>query len=357
MKALAARLATVVGVVAALVLAGAAPAEAHAVHIGVDPSNWRSTVTAVTPQVGDVRVSLGDDAQRLTVTVTGDAQVVVAGYHDEPFLRLARTGVWLNQRATTTWTVAGPQAIQPPDVDDHAAPRWKRVASTGSWRWHDARTHWAGYALPPMVALHPDREQLVEQWLIPLTVDGRTGVITGHLDWIPGPNPAPGAALVVVPAVVLLAIGLMRRWRAAAVIALGTLIGLDVVHSVGMVTGRVGGTWTRLAALPGHGAFAVGLWLGMLACAIGIARRRHLTFSVYAAAMLSAIVFLIDGVPSIALVWRSQAITGLPVALDRYFVAALTGGSLGLLLATILLIRRLDRRTPTSVYPPQLAAA
>ncbi|MBV9097205.1 MAG: hypothetical protein JO079_04015 [Frankiaceae bacterium] len=357
MTSFGARLAAVAGVMTTVVLGGAAPAEAHTVHVGVDPSNWRSAVTAVTPQTGDVHVSLGDDAQRLTVAVTGASQVVVAGYDDEPYLRLARNGVWINQRATTTWAIAGPQATQPPDVSDHATPRWKQVATTGTWRWHDARTHWAGYALPPMVALHPDRRQFVAEWLIPLTVNGHTGVITGRLDWIPGPNPAPGAALVVVPAGLLLAIGLVRRWRAAAVVALVALIGLDVVHSVGMVTGRVGSTWTRLAALPGHGAFAIVLWLGMLACAVGIARRRHLTFSVYAAAMLSAIVFLTDGVPSIALVWRSQAITGLPVALDRYLVAALTGGSLGLLTATILLIRRLDRRAPMSTQPPRLAAA
>lgn len=356
MIAVLARLVVVVGVIGGMGVAGAAPAEAHSVHVGVDPSNWRSTVTAVTPRNEGVRISLGDDAQRLTVAVTGAAQLVVAGYNDEPFLRFARSGVWQNQRASTTWSVAGPQASRPSDVDDHASPRWKQVAMAGTWRWHDARTHWPGYALPPMVARHPDRQQFVETWFIPITVDGRSGVVTGRLDWIPGPNPAPGAALIVVPAGALLAIGLMRRWRVAAVGALVALTGLDVVHSIGMVTGRVGSMWTRLAALPGHGAFAVALWLGMIACAVGIARRRHLTLSVYGAAMLAAIVFLTDGVPSVALIWRSQAITGLPVAIDRYLVALLTGGSFGLLSAAILLIRRLDRR-PVSPTSPRLSAA
>jgi hypothetical protein len=346
MTAVLRRLAVVACALFGVLLTGAPSAEAHTVHVGVDPSNWRSAVTGVTPATAGLRVSLGDDAQRLTVRVTGAATVVLDGYREEPFLRATANGIWLNQRSSTTWAITGPAASQPSDVNDTAPPRWRQVSSSGVWRWHDGRTHWPGYAVPPAVQQHPDRAQTVEAWFIPISVDGKSGVISGRLDWVPGPNPAPGAALIVLPAAVLLAVGLMRRWRAAAVVALVALTGLDVAHSVGMVTGRVGSTWTRLAALPWHGAFALGLWIGMLACAVGIGRRRHLTLAIYGAAMLAAVVFLTDGVPSVALVWRSQAITGLPVAVDRYLVASLTGGSLGLLAAATLLIRRLDRRPP-----------
>jgi len=145
---------------------------------------------------------------------------------------------------------------------------------------------------------------------------------------------------------VLVMVGVIRPWRLAAATALVALTAADVAHAAGMVSGRVGSTWTRLAALPAHGIVSVVLWGAMLVCAVGMLRRRHLTAAVYAAAMFASIVFLADAVPSVALVWRSQAITGLPVAVDRYLVAALTGSSLGLLVAAILLIRRLDRRPP-----------
>src|SRR5581483_5947220 len=129
-----------------------------------------------------------------------------------PFLRVTAHGAWLNQRSLTTWSIAGQTAAQPRDVDDHAPPRWKQVATVGSWRWHDGRTHWPGYALPPTVQQHPDRRQLVETWFVPIVVDGTTGMISGRLDWIPGPNPVPGAAFIVVPLIALVATGLLRRW-------------------------------------------------------------------------------------------------------------------------------------------------
>ena len=350
--------ATTVGAFAvAVLLAGALPASAHPVPVGVDPSNWRSTVTRVDPHVAGLSMRLGDDAQRVTVSVTGSIDVVVLGYDGEPYLRVTEHGAWLNQRSTTTWTVAGPAAAQPSDVDDHARPRWKQVSTTGSWRWHDSRTHWQGYALPPGVQQHPDRHQLVDTWFIPIVVNGTTGVVSGRLDWIPGPNPLPGAALIGVPLIALVGTGLMRRWRVVAVAAITAVTVVDVVHTAGMVAGRTGGTWTKLAALPDHGISNVLLWIGLVACAIGIMRRRHLTAALYVAAMLAATVFLTDGVPSVALVWRSQAITGLPVVVDRYLVSALTGASLGLLIAAILLIRRLDRRPalPHSLTPVSAA--
>lgn len=348
MSRLLSRATTVLGLVVVMSVAGTGLASAHPVPVGVDPSNWRSSVTKVDPHVAGLSIRLGDDAQRLTVSVAGPVDLVVLGYDDEPFVRVNAQGVWLNQRSTTTWSVAGPSAVQPGDVDDHARPRWTQVSQVPSWRWHDARTHWPGYEVPPPVQRHPERRQFVEAWFVPIVVNGTTGLVTGRLDWVPGPNPAPGAALILGPLAALVATGLARRWRLAAATALVTVTVVDVVHAAGMVAGRIGGTWTRLAALPDHGVPNLLLWVGLLVCAAAILRRRHLTAALYAAAMLAATVFLADGVPSVALVWRSQAITGLPVMVDRYLVAVLTGASLGLLIATVLLICRLDRRTPAA---------
>ena len=185
-------------------------------------------------------------------------------------------------------------------------------------------------------------------------VGGDRGFISGRIDWIPGPDPVTGALFLVLPLIALLGTAFLRRWRAAAVAALVAVTAADVIHAVGMVAGRVGSTWTRLAALPGHGIVSLLLWVATLTCAAAIVRHRHVTAAVYGAAMLAAVIFLTDGVPSVALVWRSQGITGLPLDVDRYLVAALTGSSLGLLIAAVLLIRRLDRHAP--VRPPLQAA-
>jgi hypothetical protein len=350
--------ALVIGAATALAVCGSAlPASAHAVRVGVDPSNWRSTVTSVQPAVRDVGVSIGDGAQRLAVTVRGPHEVIVRGLADEPYLRITGNGVWINQRSTTTWEFAGPSASPPTDVSDRAAPRWRQVSSTGTWRWHDSRTHWPGFTLPPPVQRHPSRRQLVGLWQVPLTVDGNEGIISGRIDWIPGPSAAPGVTCLLLLLVGVVAAGVVRRWRPAAATALLTITVLDVVHAFGMVAGRVGGWWTRLGALPAHGALSLVLWAAAVTCAVAMVRRRHLTPAVYAAAMVAASIFLTEGVPSLALVWHSQAITGLPVAVDRYLVAALTGASFGLLVASILLIRRLDRRpvasrpVPTGAVP------
>jgi hypothetical protein len=353
MLGLAGRISTAVGLAVVAVILAAEPASAHAVHYGDDPSNWRSSITAA--QIGPgVSVSLGDGAQRLHVAVRGSRdQVVILGYSAEPFLRLTGHGVWLNQRSPTTWAVAGPQATRPSDVAATAAPRWKLVSSTGSWTWHDARTHWPGYALPPPVEQHPDRRQQVLTWTVPLLVDGRPGVIAGTLDWVPGPDPAPSAAIGALALVVGGCIGLLRRWRTALAVGLVLVTLGDIAHAVAGVDGRIGSTWTRLGAVPGHGVVPLCVWLALSSCAVAFIRRRS-SGPVYVAAMLLAVVFLVDVTPSLGVAWRSQATTQLPISIDRYLVAMLTGLCAGLLAAAILLLRRqpLDVRRPALVPSP-----
>ena len=337
-------------------LAGSPAAQAHPVNVGADPTNWHSTITAL-PSGGVLSARLGDNALRITVVAHGGAPVVVIGYDAEPFLRLTASGVWMNNRSSTAWAATAPRRVPPPSVvDDRAAPQWRQVSTSGSWTWHDVRTHWPGYAPPEPVRLHPDRPHYVSAWSIPLIVGGQRTLLSGRIDWIPGPRPTHGLTIMVVAFAAVAAVAAFRHWRLATAVAAVIVSSLDAAQAWGMVTGRVGGTWTKLSALPMHGLLTVLMWAVLMTCAAALVRRRHLTAATYALAMIAAVIFLGDAIPSVALLWRSAAITGMPVGLDRAIVAALTGASAGLLVGGCLLIRRHDRLPSATTTRPRVAA-
>jgi hypothetical protein len=326
--------------VPAMLAVFAAPAEAHPLHYGDDPTNWRSAITSVDVPADGVRAALGDDGQRISVTVTGSHAVLVIGYDAEPFLRITSHGVWVNLRSTTTWAVAGLQATPPRDLDNHAPPRWRKVSSAGTWRWHDIRTHWSGYTPPPAVSANPDVTQHVADWEVPLLVDGRPGAIRGRLDWVAPPTPVLAAALGVAGFALATGLALLRRWRRPFAATLVLLAVGGALHEYGAAAGRVGDLWGRLGALPGHGLLSLAVWSAMLATAALTVRRPTDDWPLYAGAMIGAMSFLGEGVPSLAVLWHSQAINALGVAVDRPLVAVITGVSLGLLGASVLQIRR-----------------
>ena len=323
------------------VVTAPAIAEAHQLHYGDAATNWRSTVTAVTPAAA-VHATTGDATQRLTVSIHRATVVVILGYGGEPFVRLDRHGAWVNQRSPTTYAVAGPQVKVPADAADTATPRWRRVATTGTWTWHDIRTHWPGYALPPPVEQHPDRHQQVLAWSVPLIADGGRGAIDGALDWVPGPTGAFGGSLAALMLAAVVGLALVRRENLTLAAVTLALVAVDIVHSVGMVEGRVGGLGSRLGALPGHGVLPGLLWATAGATAVLLARRREA--GLYLAAIVGALLCFTEGLPSLAVVWHSQYANALPGAVDRGLVAVLTGGGIGLFTAAVLLLVRSSRR-------------
>jgi len=327
------------GVVAGLTLAGivvtAVPAQAHPLRYGDDASNWRSVVTGITP-ASAVHASMGDGVLRLTVTLRKAHDVTVAGYDGEPFVQLRPDGAFVNTRSSTTYAVKGSTVAVPSSVDNKATPTWRRVSATASWSWHDTRTHWPGYTLPPPVEDAQGTRQQVLAWQIPLTADGTKGSISGTLEWIPGPTGGGGAGLATAAFVVVG--GAFLRWRRPWVVAtaLVGLVAADIAHSAGMAAGRVGDFGSRLAALPGHGGLPLALWLLSFGTVVLIARNNDL--GLYAAALLATLFCFTEALPSLAVLWRSQAVNSLPLDVTRALVAVLTGASVSTALAASLLI-------------------
>jgi hypothetical protein len=231
----------------------------------------------------------------------------------------------------------------PSSASDSAAPVWRRVSHSGSWSWHDTRTHWPGFTLPPPVEANPNQREHVLDWRINVRADGSPGAITGALEWVPGPSGGDGAAIAAGAFALILALWWLTRRTGVIALALALLIVVDAVHSAGMIAGRVGGAGNKLAALPGHGGLTLALWL--LAIATAVLMRRHRELALYAAAMLAALFCFTEALPSLGVLWHSQAVNSLPMAANRALVAALTGASVATVVAAVAMIVRTTRPT------------
>jgi hypothetical protein len=108
-----------------------------------------------------------------------------------------------------------------------------------------------------------------------------------------------------------------------------------------MVANRVGDLGSRLAALPGHGGLPLALWLLSIGALVLLWQRRE--FALYAVAMLAMLFCFTEALPSLGVLWHSQAVNSLPMAANRALVAALTGASVATVVAAVALIVRSAR--------------
>ena len=172
------------GLAFAAALAGPATAWAH----NGNP-HYRSTVRSVTPAPAGVSARVLNFDDRIRLVNRSQDTIVVEGYQREPYARLAGDGTvqvnlsspayYLNDdRFATAKVPAGVRAAGP--------PRWKTIARTGAFEWHDHRSHYMGRGIPAAVKDQAVRTKVFD-WKVPIEVDGRTGRIAGDLFWTPLP--------------------------------------------------------------------------------------------------------------------------------------------------------------------------
>jgi hypothetical protein len=252
-----------------VVLAWASPAAADP----AGPTHYDSRVTGFEGAEGAVPASfevLGGDAF-LVVRADPGTVVEVPGYEGEPYVRIAADGtVEVNQRSPSRWINDERYETSadgaPGDVAVDAPPRWGVVGTDGEYAWHDHRIHWMAPSLPRQVDPAAGTPQPVQDWTVPVVVDGQPLAVAGELVWLPGPNPlVPGLlVLTAVAAAVVLA------WREAGVVpvAVGTaaLLALAAGASttLGLPTGADGDLF--LLVLPV-------LSLVVVAAGLAVARR------------------------------------------------------------------------------------
>jgi hypothetical protein len=188
------------------------------------PTNYRSTVETVEPDVGFTAEIIGGDAF-VRLTAPPGLDLVVLGYEGEPYIWFRGDGtVLVNQRSPATFLNDDRYAAVtlPPEADTRAEPDWEPVASGGSWSWHDHRTHWMART-PPGVVDEGNRgtddangEIGIFDWTLPLVVDDEAGAVEGRLVWVPAASPVPWIVLAVVAGSVVLVLGRRRSWVLSA---------------------------------------------------------------------------------------------------------------------------------------------
>lgn len=181
----------------AIACLGALPAATALAHQG-NP-NFRSDVHGLKPATPGVTVEVLNRDDRLLLTNRSGHTILIEGYSNDPYARLQPDGtVEVNHNSAAYYLNQerdGDVAV-PADIQKGMAPDWRKESGTGKFEWHDHRMHWMGKSTPPAVK---DESKLtkVDDWTVPIAVDGRPGEIAGTLWWTPQPGGGPPVAAIV----------------------------------------------------------------------------------------------------------------------------------------------------------------
>jgi hypothetical protein len=301
------------------------------------PTNYRSTVTAVDPELpagAEVRIIGGDSLIELTIPSGHTA--LVPDYPTSgddgpavPYLRFDADGT-VQRNALAVATTANDSrygtASDVPDPD--AEPAWETVATDGTYAWHDHRIHWMSPTAPRAV----DADGRVDlggpdgSWTVPIVVDGRATAVTGTLRLEPPPSPWAWGLVGLVGAAATVLVGLRWGQRPAAGIAAAAGLAATTVSWA---------TWE--AVPPGAGATFVPVVVAATAGLAGLAgavvphRFRLVALAAASAALVGW------GATRATVLTRAILPTSAAPAWDRGVTAAAIGVGLGV---ACLLLRR-----------------
>jgi hypothetical protein len=207
---------------AALALLAVVPsASAHGG--GGAAKGYHSTISAIRPATPGlvVKVVGGDD--RLHVENRTGKQVLVNGYEHEPYIRFDADGeVDVNSHSPAVYLNLDRYGLTdiPKGVSASATPHWEKVASNGTWEWHDHRIHWMSTLPPPVVSAAKGTKHHILDWNVPVLVANRPVTIHGSLDYAPPRRhwmlfaAVVGLQVIVVAVVLWLLLVRPRRRRA-----------------------------------------------------------------------------------------------------------------------------------------------
>jgi len=225
------RLLRVVALAVGLLLVSAGPAGADA----AGPSDFRSEVTGIVPEVDGVQAEIRGGDSFLEITVDEGHTVIVEGYEGEPYLRYSPDGtVERNRLSTATYlndSRKGAGVTIPPEAQDADAttePDWEQVATGGSYAWHDHRVHWMDEASPNV-----PRGELVggayDPWIVPIVADGAAAEVQGTLTYEESVSPIPYIALAAIVGGLLIYLGRGRGLRVPAALLVIVSLAATVV--------------------------------------------------------------------------------------------------------------------------------
>jgi hypothetical protein len=333
------------------VVASAGPAAAHTLG-GAQPTDYRSVVLGVVPQVPGIDVRLLDLGRRVELR-NGTAQdVTILGYDGEPYLRVGPQGVFENRRSPAVYLnrllPAGQQAVVPKTADPTAPPEWHRTGSGGVVRWRDHRTRWEG-PTPPAVQADTSTQHVVSNWAINLDQTTSSAVVRGQIVWVPPPSTLPWWLIAGALALLTAAIGLTRRWGRPLAAAVVVLVLIDLVHTVGLAGyGRSSLALTVGRVVVG-GLFSLAVWAAGLASVPALAKGR--AGGLVGAGVAGVGVAFLGGVGDLASLGRSQLAFAYSPTLARAAIACSLGVGAGIVAAVVLIERKWVDRTSGKALP------
>lgn len=315
-----------VGLALLAVLVPARPAAADPAR----PGNVRSTVNSITDGAPVTAAVRGGDSF-LEVSVERGHEAIVEDYEGYPYLRYEADGtVSVNvqskaryQNETRSASEEGPGTLNPA-----GPPEWKKVASGGTYAWHDHRVHW----------MSPTRAQTTD-WEVPLTVDGKAVVIAGRYEAVDPPSAAPWWIATLVVAV---AVGWFAR-RRSLVAAVAVLVSAVVAVPPVVSLIRLPNSSLTLGALVVAGA---------VAAVVALAWRSSLAGAVAAG---GGVAMALWGLRRTDVFGHAILVTGVPGWLDRLSVALALGAGLGAIGATVWAFTRPPVAPPAPVDAPSAA--
>jgi hypothetical protein len=333
---------TILTAVTALIwlVALASPAAAHTVS-GVGATNWRTTLSGISPAVPGLSLKIVESGSRLELTNRGP-EVVVLGYEQEPYLRVGPQGVFENVLSPATYLNCSRIGCAVSlAADPQSPPRWKHLSSSQTVRWHDHRIHWMGAQLPPDVRRAPGQVHQRPPWTVTLKQGLTPITVTGHLTWVPGPSPVPWLLLALALLAGAAIVGLSGFWGVALAGLVALVTVSDIYHALAIGFSVAGSFWTQmLRFLTGSFYSMIGWVLGLLAVRLLIGRRVD---GLYAAAFAGVSAALFTGLLDITVLSRSEAPFAGPISLDRVTVALSLGLGIGVAVGSIVALRRVAR--------------
>ena len=180
--------------------------------------DFRSEIEAVRPDVPGVDFQVLNYDADIELVAEDGHEVLIYGYDGEPYARVLRDGtVQKNRRSPATYqnTDRYAEAPVPESADPNAPPVWETVDRSGTFRWHDHRSHYMAKGTPPQVGDESKRTKVFD-YEIPLRIDGRKGEIEGTLFWVGPSDTSKAPFLIAGTAIVLLggaAVVIARRRR------------------------------------------------------------------------------------------------------------------------------------------------
>lgn len=332
MRRAAVALALTVGWIVAL----APPASAHTVS-GVGATNWKSVLTGVSPTVPGVGVKLVEGGSRIEVVNHG-AEIVVLGYEGEPYLRVGPEGVFENLQSPATYLNCSRAGCSfPAGLSKDGPPKWKKISSGQTARWHDHRAHYMGSQLPPDVAQSPGKVHQEATWEITMTQGTTTIAVRGNYTWFPGSSPYPWLAVAAVLAAIGVAVGLLGAWGLPLAVAVVVVTINDIYHAFGIAWFWSGSTTYRLERFFSGSFYSMVGWLLGAVGAWLLVRKR--VDGLYAAVFAGGSAALFTGLLDFTVLSKSQAPFAASLTIDRISVVVSLGLGVGVAVGALIAIR------------------